>query len=805
MNTVLQDLRYGLRMLMKNPGFTTVAVVTLALGIGANTAIFSVVNAALLTPVPIPRPDRVVMVWTENAKRGWHHVPASIPDLKDWQQSGVFSSVGALTEGGFNLRVGERTDRIDGYRVTNGVLEVLQAQPHLGRIFSAGDMLPGHNQVAVLGYELWTSRFAGDPSIVGKTIVLDGTPHVVIGVLPRDFIRLGTEQEQIYAPLELSTQQAADRGSRFVVAIGRLRPDVTREAAQQRLTDLSERLAKQYPNEDAGNRAVLQPIEQAFVEDVQSLLLVVFAAVGFVLLIACANVANLLLARGTGRGKEMAIRSALGASRRDLVRQFLTESVLLALIGGVVGILPAVWGIDFLSSFKQLDLPNASLVGLNRNVLFFNLFLSLGTGLLFGLAPAWQARNADLNDILKATGTSRGTASRPRARNLLVISEVALTLMLLVGAGLMVGSLVRRRSADSGFNPRGVLSMKIALSDKQYAAPEKQAAFFEKVLQRVRALPGVESASASDAIPGGDDVHGSGLFFPDRPEPRPNDVPVVLVTSVSDDYFKVLQVSLYRGRYLEENDSKSAPLVAMVDSWTARRYWPNQDAVGRLIKLGRNKPALEIVGVVGDVEPGAWVKLAKGEVGQVYVPLDQNPKPEASLVVRARGDPMTLASGVRQVVHDLDVDQPVFHVQTFDTALAANRAPQHLAALLLGAFSAVALLLATTGIYGVVSYSVEQRTREIGIRVALGAEQRDVLRLVVGQGFVLAAVGLIIGLLGAFGLTRFLSSLLYGVRPTDPATFAGTSVILGGAALLASYLPARRATRVDPVVALRYE
>ena len=788
---------------MKNPGFTTVAVVTLALGIGANTAIFSVVNAALLTPVPIPQSDRVVMVWTENAERGWHHVPDSIPDVKDWQQSGVFSSLGAVTDDGFNLRVGERTDRIDGYKVTSGLLEALQARPHLGRIFNAGDMLPGHNQVAVLDYDLWTSRFSSDPSIVGKTIVLDGTPHAVIGVLPKNFIRL--ETGQIYTPLELSSKQASDRGTRFVVGIGRLRPDLTLEAAQQRMTDLSQRLAKQYPNEDAGNRAVLQPIEQAFVEDVQSLLLVVFAAVGFVLLIACANIANLLMARSTGRGKEMAIRSALGASRWDLARQFLTESVLLALLGGVVGILPAVWGIDFLGSFKQVELPNLSLVGLNRSVLLFNLLLSLATGLLFGLAPAWQARNADLNDILKATGTSRGTASQPRARSLLVISEVALTLMLLVGAGLVVGSLVRMRSADPGFNPQGVLSMQIALSDKQYAAPEEQAAFFEKILQRVRALPGVESAAASDALPGGDDVHGSGLFFPDRPEPRQNDVPIVLVTSVTGDYFKTLEIPLRDGRYLEESDGKNAPLVAVVDAWTAKRYWPNQKAVGRLIKLGRKEPARQIVGVVGDIEPGAWVKLVKGQVGQVYLPLNQNPKAEASLVVRTRGEPMAFASAVRQVVHDVDMDQPVFHVQTLDTARVATRAPQRLAALLLGAFSAVALLLATVGIYGVVSYSVGQRTREIGIRMALGAEQRDVLRLVVGQGFVLAALGVIVGMLGAFGLTRFLSSLLYGVRPTDPATFAGTSVVLCGAALLASYLPARRATNVDPMVALRYE
>ena len=798
-----QDLRHGLRLLAKSPGFSAVALLTLALGIGANTAIFSVIHAALLTPVPVPDPDRVVFAWSENPQRGWHQFPTCVPDYEDWKASGVFAQLAAFDDGGFNLREGAAAERVEGVFATQELLEALEAHPRLGRIFGAEDMRPGHDQVVVLGYGLWSAHFARDPAIVGKTIVLDGTPRTVIGVLPQTFPKFG--EEEIYAPLVFTAAQAADRGSRSFSVLGRLRPGISLVGAQQRISDVALRLARQYPKEDAGVSVRLQPLEEAYVEDAHDLLLILFGAVGFVLLIACANIANLLLARGSGRWREMAIRSALGATRWALSRQLLTESVLLAVVGGAIGILPALWGIDYIGSLQKLDLPNADLVTLNPAVLAFSLLLSLLTGILFGLAPAWQVWKTNLNDTLKTAATAQGSRSRQRLRALLVVGEIAFTLVLLVGAGLMLRSFVKMRSADPGFNPHGALGMNVALSDKQYGNPQKQAAFFAEALRRIGALPGVRYAAVSDSMPTGDSFHGRGLLFPGQPEPPLDDTPVVLTSSVTPDYFRAMQIPLVRGRYFNEKDSKDAAAVVIVDSWAAQRYWPHQDAVGKLIKLGRKDPPRQIVGVVGDVEQSIIVKLVKGRLGQAYMPFAQDPKAGVSLVVRTAGDPTALAPAIRKTVSNLDPDQALYEVQTLDVAREASTRSQRLTTLLLAVFALVALLLATIGIYGVVSYNAGQRTREIGIRMALGAQPRDVLRLVVGQGTTLTLVGVAIGLLGAFGITRFLSGLLYSVKPTDPVTFALVSALLAGVAMLASYVPARRAVKIDPMKALRYE
>jgi len=745
----------------------------------------------------------VVMVWSEDPERGWHEFPTCVPDYRDWEASGVFAQLAAFDEGGFNLRQADRAERLDGLFVTHQMFEALQTRPLLGRIFRAEDMQPGHDQVVLLSYGLWRSHFAGDPAVVGKTIVLDGAPHTVVGVLPKSFPQLG--QARIYAPLVFSAKQATDRGTRFFAVLGRLRPGISLTAAQQRMTELARRLEKQYPREDAGVSVRLQPIEDAYVEDAHDLLLILFGTVGFVLLIACANIANLLLARGSGRWKEMAIRTALGASRWTLARQLLTESMLLALLGGGLGILPALWGMDFMGSFQKLDLPNADLVTLSPSVLTFNLILSLATGILFGLAPAWQVWKTSLSETLKTAATAQGSRSRQRLRALFVVGEIAFTLVLLVGAGLMLRSFVRMRSADPGFNPRQALTMSLALSDKQYADPQKQATFFAEALRRVEALPGVRYAAVSDSLPTGDSFHGKGLHFPDRPEPPPQETPVALVSSVTPDYFQAMQIPLLRGRCFNEKDGKDAPLVAMVDSFTAKRYWPNQDAVGKLIKLGLKEPPRQIVGIVGEVEQSIVIKMVKGQLGQVYTPFAQEPRAAVSLVVRAAGDPRDLTAAIRKTVRDLDADQALYEVETLEAARAASTIAQRLTTLLLAAFALLALLLATIGIYGVVSYSAGQRTREIGIRMALGAQPSDVLRLVLGQGTGLTLVGVGIGLLGAFGITRFLSGLLYSVKPTDPVTFVLVSVLLASVAMLASYVPARRAVKIDPMKALRYE
>jgi putative ABC transport system permease protein len=804
MQTLLQDLRYGLRLLIKSPGFTAVAALTLALGIGANTAIFSVVRAALLTPVPIPEPDQVVMVWTENPARGWHNVPASMPDYIDWKnESGVFSKLAAFEDEGFSLRLADRAERVAGIAATAELLEIMGTRPQLGRIFKPEDQDPGHAAVVIMTDGLWRSRFGGDPNILGKNIVLDGVPRTVVGVLPKDFVDL--EEEQIFVPMAFSGLRDTERGSRHLGVMGRLRPALSLTAAQQRMKEFARRLEQQFPKEWEGGTIRLQPVEAAFVEDVQVLLWILFGVVGLVLLIACVNVANLSLARSTGRQKEMAIRTALGASRSGLVRQLMTESVLLAVMGGLLGILPALWGIDFITSFGLESLPNANLVRLDSGVLLFTLFLSMTTGVLFGLAPALQVWKSSVNEALKESTTSLSGGPRQRLGRFLVAGEVAMTFVLLVVAGVMLKTFLKVRSDYPGYNSDGVLTLSVALSDRQYTTPEKQAAFFDAVLERIRALPGVRSVGGCDALPPSSDVHGSALHIEGRPESRRSRRLIVLHDAVTPDYFKAMQVPLLRGRLIDERDRKDSALVALVDEWTAKQNWPNEDPLGKRFKLEEKDPWREIVGVVGNVKRPVLTFLVKGQLGQVYFPFTQDSKTTMSLAVRTVGDPASLAPAVREVVRGVDADQPVFKVESLNAARAAGIASERLAALLLGCFAAVAMLLAIIGIYGVVSFSVGQRKREIGIRMALGAERGTILKLVLRQGVILMLAGMGIGLAGAVAMTRLLSRLPFGVRPANIPTFAVAALVLAGASLLAIYFPARRATRVDPIVALRYE
>jgi putative ABC transport system permease protein len=797
-----QDLRYGARMLYQKPGFTILATLTLALGIGANTAIFSVVNAALLTPVPMPSPERVVMVWTENPARNWHGFPASIPDYLDWKASGVFAKLAAFTTDGFNLRIGQRTERVEGLKLTPEWFEIQRVKPHLGRTLEQMDAQPGHDKVALLGYDFWTSRFNADSAIVGRSAIIDGALCTIVGILPRKVAKFG--KEQVYAPFVFKPPVATDRGTRFFGVVGRLRDGLSLAAAERRMSDVSARLAKQY-TEDAGVSVRLQPIEEANVEDIEGLLLVLFGAVGFVLLVACANIANLLLVRATARRNEMAIRAALGASRLRLVSQLLSESVLLALLGGVVGILPALGGIYLIANFKLEGLPNTELITLNPSVLMFTFIVAIVTGVLFGLAPALQVWRTDSNEPLKDSTRSQTSRHQARLGHLFVVAQVAAAVVLLSGAGLMLRSFMYLRSANPGYDPHGVLMMKIALSGQRYDAPDKQTSFYVEALRRLSSLPGVRSAGATNAVPNGSDLHGSGLHLPDRPEPEPGTVPIVLVDSVTPDYFHTLRIALLRGRYFTEADRPNAPLAAIVDAELAKHYWPGQNPIGKQIKLGPKEPLLTIVGVVGDLEQNVLVKLRKGRLDQVYVPFAQAPKPQMSIVVSAQSDPARLTSAVRAAISAIDPDQPIFEMQTLDDARAGNQAPARLSTSLLGFFGGLALLLAAVGIYGVVSYRVGQRTRELGIRVALGAQRSDLLRLVLGKGGLMIFVGAVLGLAGALFLTRLMASLLYGISPRDPLTFSAVTLLLTGVGFLASYIPARRASKVDPTIALRCE
>jgi predicted permease len=794
------DVRYAGRQFRKNPGFVLVVTLVLALAIGGNTAVFSVARAAF-TPLPIPDADRAVMIWTENAARDWHQFPASMPDVRDWRASGVFSSLGAFVEDGFNLRLSDRTDRVNGLRTTAEFFESLAIQPARGRLFSAGEEDADH--VVLLSDRLWRTIFEADPAVVGRMVALDGTPHAIIGVLPSRFPRFG--QEDLYTPLSVASELAAGRGTRNLSVIGRLRADVSLASARQRMTQVSLDLAKRYPNDDAGASASLQLVQEAYLQDAQFVLVLLLGAVACALLVAVANVASLLLARGLARRRELAIRTALGGGRWRLIRQLLTEHLLLAGMAGAVSLIPAWWGVRFITSYHLEELPNGDLAGLNTTVLAFNFAVALLTGALCGVVPAWLVWKHDVNATLKGSSSVGAGRAPQRLRGLFVIGQIALTVILLVGGGLMLRSLLRLTSESPGYNPDHVLTMQVALSAAQYASPERQVAFFDRVVERARTLPGVVAASATRELPTSDDVHGSGLIFPGQPEPRLEDVPLALNNAVLVDYFLAMEIPIVRGRPFSRADTKDAPMVAAIDEWTASRYWPNQNPVGQRVKLGRAQPWREIVGVVGNVEAPVIVRFLKGRVGQVYLPLAQDGYPRISLVVRTSGDPTALAGPMRTIVREVDRDQPVFRVQTLEDVRVGGRRVVRLVTTVLSGFAVMALLLATVGLYGTVAYDVAQRTREFGLRLSLGAQPTAVMALVLRRGSRLLVLGAGIGFVGSLASIRTVASFLYGVQGSDPLTFAVVVLLLVAGGVLATYVPARRATKVDPLVALRCE
>ena len=806
MRTLWQDLRYGMRMLLKKPGFTAAAVVALALGIGANTAIFSVVNAVLFKPLNYREPERLVTLGHSYPKLNLL-APISPAGYQSYKTSSAFEDVATFYPFNYNLTAQGEPERVPGRRVTANFFSLLGQETARGRVFLPEEEQLGRDRVVILGNGLWQRRFGSEPDLLGKTITLNNESYTVVGVMPASF-QFG--KDELWTPLAFTPEQLSpnQRGNEYLGSIARLKPNVTLEQAQAEMNTIVNRLVTETPDDfpPAGSWSVpIKFLHEEFVGDIRPALLVLLGAVGFLLLIACANVANLMLARATARRKEIAIRTALGAGRLRLIRQLLTESVLLAFVGGVAGLLLAVWGVDLLLALNPDTVPRAREIGIDESVLGFTLGISLLTGILFGLVPALQASRTDLTETLKEGGRSSATGARLRsARSILVIAEVAVALVLLVGAGLLLRSFSRLLNVDPGFQTDNLLTMQIALPATKYREPQQVRSFYGQLIERVKNLPGVQSAGAVSNLPLSGSVTSGNFQIEGRPVPPGTPSPHSDRRAATADYLSTMRISLLKGRYFTDRDVADAPQVAIIDETMAKLYWPNEDPVGRRLTFegGDNPRWREIVGVVGPVKHKA---LDADLRGQLYFPHAQSSQAGMYLVVRAANDPMSLASTVRAAVRAVDVDQPVYNVRAMKEVLDNSVAQRRFSVLLLGIFAGVAMVLAAVGLYGVMSYTVTQRTHEIGIRMALGAQGGDVLKMVLGQGTVLALTGIVIGLIAAFALTRVMSSLLFGVSATDPVTFATIALLLAGVALLACYIPARRATKVEPVVALKYE
>lgn len=810
MDTVWKNLNYSLRMLLKRPSLTLVAIVAIALGIGANTAIFSVVNTVLLQPLPYEQPEQLVMLATEQRNQALDgRGTFSVPDFLDiQQQTKTLEYLAVEQQTGTIATEGGEPERLLGAAVSADYFPLLRVKPVLGRVFTRDEDKPGAPQVIVLSYALWQRRFGGDPGIIGREIDLGGKTTVV-GILPAGFkYPISDDPQDYWEPLFsaafLTKEAREERANHFLSVIGRMNPGVTVEQTKADLDLLSRQIEQHFPESNTNVMFNAVSMHENITRDYRGALLVMLGAVGLVLLIACANVANLLLARAAARQKEVAIRMALGASRARIASQLLTESLLLSLTGGVLGLLLASWGIDLLIAYGPTDVPRLREVSLDRYVLFFTFFVSMLTGVLFGLVPALQASRPDPGNTLKQDGRGHSHAGRNRMRSALIVSEVALSLMLLAGAGLLINSFWRLLRTDAGFEPRGVLALDIPLSRAKYTKPEQRSAAFEGLIGRMKTLPGVRDVSVTSNVPLTDRDVELSFQIDGRPPYKPGEEPTADYTVVGSDYFRALNIALQRGRVFTNQDAANSPEVMVVSEAFVKRYFPNEDPIGRRIVFdGPDKTAREIVGVVADIKRNGLDVAAEPEL---YVSHLQRPERRLNLVIRTEArDAAQLTQAARAEVKAFDSNQIIWRTQTLEELLGTSVAPRRFNMLLLGIFASVALVLAAVGLYGVMSYSVSWRTHEIGIRMALGAKRADVLRLVIRQGMTMTLIGLVIGLIGAFALSRVIAGLLYGVSPKDPLTFAGVSIVLLAVALLACLLPARRATRVNPIVALRSE
>ncbi len=814
MRSLWQDVKYGLRGLTTRPGLTLIIIATLALGIGANTAIFSVVNATLLRPLPFKDPDRIVVVWGYLPKLA--HTSDKFPSsagnyLGLAKQTQTCEQLAAFRQWSWQLTHAGDPEQLQGVRVSANFFEALGAKPIAGSTFTNDQDQEGSAPVAVISYRLWQKEFGGDKSALGKSLTLNGRTAQIVGVMPRDFEFPGSAnmipglqfatRNDIWMPLAMTAEERGNQGSLNLAVIGRLKPGVSIAQAENELRAIQTTL----PLGTIGYTVNLINLQKQMVGNIKRLLLVILTTVTFVLLIACANVANLLLARASGRRKEMAIRRALGAGRWRVIKQLLTESVLLSLTGGLVGLMLALWGTPLLVSLIPEKVPRIHEINVDFRVLGFALLVSIVTGIVFGLAPALQASRVDLNESLKenARGTTGGLR-QSRLRGFLIVSEVSLAVILMIGAGLLTKSFVRLLAVDPGFDPGHTLTMEVslpALPPSRYAEDEAQETFFKEALARLNQTPGVTAAGAVLSLPLTGAQESTDVFIDGRPrssDQRPN----ADYTIVTPEYFRAQQIPLLQGRQLSDRDDKGAPSVIVVNDSLARRFWPNENPIGKRLTVGFEQSPREIVGVVGNIKQ---TTLDSEPRPTMYMPHLQRPTGGMTIVIRTNGDPLAISQVARAQIHSVDPSIPVANLRTMDEIFSTSVAQQRFAMLLVGVFGALALALATIGIYGVMSYSVTQRTHEIGVRMALGAQRADVLKLILKHGVLVSLVGVAFGVAASFGLTRVMSSLLFGVTPTDTMIFATVAVGILAIGTLATYLPAWRAARVDPLRALRYE
>ncbi|MFN7935466.1 MAG: ABC transporter permease [Bryobacteraceae bacterium] len=804
MSALLHDLRLSLASLLRQRTFTLAAASALALGIGGTTLMFSVLKAIVLTPPPFPQPGRIAFLFSAQQQIGLEKAGASMPDYTDWKRlSKSFVEMGAGTVTNISLTSDADPERLSAQRVSASFLRVIGVEPALGRLFRDEEEIAGRNRVAILSHGLWQRRFGAAPDVIGKTATLNGEAHSIIGVMPKGMEF--PEGREIWLPALMTSTDNDARGRRGIAVIGRLREGVSLAQAQQELNSIAEALGREHPRSNLGWRVNAIALPEELVHEVRPLLYALFGAVAFVLLIACANVANLLLARFSWRRRETAIRAALGASRWRLTQQLLIESILLALLGGALGLLPALWGVDFFRAYAQQEgFHSPEWIRIDGIALLFAFGVSLFTGILFGAAPSLISSHADLQGALKQgeRGSSRDTGW---VRSALVVSEIALAMMLLFGAGLMLESFSRMRQVDPGFRSERVMTMQLSLPARKYATDTARADFTASLVDRVRHTPGVETAAVTSVLPLSGDDHGRGVFVAGRPAPTPGDVPVGYYRVVTPDYLKTMGIALRRGRFTDESDTEKAEQVVVINQRMAQRLFGSEDPIGKTVRFGRDEkanPPVRIVGVVADVHHRSLRDTATAEL---YLPYRQYPRQDLVLLVKTVLQPEQITAAIRDHLRQLDPYIPLFEVRPMEKVLAAASNEHKLSAVVFAVFAFVALLLAAVGVYSVMAYLVAQRTAEIGIRIAIGATRNDVLTLVMRQGMPLAVAGIAIGIAGSWALSRVLAGLLFAVSPTEPSVFLKVVICLLAAAALANLIPAWRAARLDPLHALRHD